>query len=158
MVLVSSQHRPAMAGVPGAAISEHTIASHIGASILEDGGNAIDAAVATTFAIGVLCPYHSCVGGGGFALLRTPEGEFESLNFRHKAPAAVTMEWITDKSTAVGGAAVAVPGQVAGMWALHQRGGVLKWADVLRPAIDLARNGMAMGKDLYDVGAAVPLS
>ena len=69
----------------GAVVSEHIIASSFGAAILEAGGSAVDAAVATTLAVGVLCPYHSCIGGGGFALIRTPD-DAEVLDFRHVAP------------------------------------------------------------------------
>ena len=70
----------------GAVASEHLRASQIGTSILSAGGNAADATVAAIIAIHTLCPYHSDIGGGGFALIRTPSGEHESLDFRSQAP------------------------------------------------------------------------
>lgn len=70
----------------GAVCSEQQRASDIGTSILADGGNAADAMVATVIAVNTLCPYHSDLGGGGFALIRTADGGHESLDFRHAAP------------------------------------------------------------------------
>lgn len=72
--------------MPGAVVSEHTKASEIGASILAAGGNAVDAAIATTIAVHTLCPYHSCIGGGGFAIIHKTSGEVETLDFRQCAP------------------------------------------------------------------------
>jgi gamma-glutamyltranspeptidase/glutathione hydrolase len=71
----------------GAIASEHSTASQIGAAILAAGGNAVDAAIATTLAVGTLNPYHSCIGGGGFAIV-LPEsgGQVESIDFRVTAP------------------------------------------------------------------------
>jgi len=69
----------------GAIASEHTLASNIGAAILSAGGNAVDACIAAALAVGTLNPYHSCVGGGGFAIVRTPDG-VKSLDFRVTAP------------------------------------------------------------------------
>lgn len=69
----------------GAVVSEHVRASEIGAQILRDGGNAVDAAIATTIAVHTLCPYHSCIGGGGFAIVRKGQ-EVDSLDFRQCAP------------------------------------------------------------------------
>jgi gamma-glutamyltranspeptidase/glutathione hydrolase len=70
----------------GAVTSEQARASRIGTDILQAGGNAIDAIIATIIAVNTLCPYHSDLGGGGFALLRLPSGKYESLDFRHTAP------------------------------------------------------------------------
>lgn len=71
----------------GAVISEHTTASAIGASILQSGGNAVDALIATVFAVGTLCPYHSCVGGGGFAIVhKEGGGGWDVVDFRSCAP------------------------------------------------------------------------
>ncbi len=70
----------------GAAVSEHKLASQVGTTISAAGGNAADAAVATVIANNTLCPYHSDIGGGGFAITRTPKGEYESLNLRHQGP------------------------------------------------------------------------
>ena len=70
----------------GAVASDKKIASQIGTDILAAGGNAIDALIATVIAIGVLAPFHSDLGGGGFAIIRTPEGKYEGLDFRQCAP------------------------------------------------------------------------
>lgn len=70
----------------GCVVSEHTTATDIGISMFEKGGNAIDAVVATILAVGTLCPYHSDIGGSGFALVRTPDGEHHALSFRGCAP------------------------------------------------------------------------
>lgn len=70
----------------GAVVSENKIASEIGTRILAAGGNAADAIIATTIAVNTTSPYHSDLGGAGFAIIRTPAGDFESLNFRGCAP------------------------------------------------------------------------
>ena len=70
----------------GCVVSEHTTATDIGIGCFEKGGNAIDAVVATILAVGTLCPYHSDIGGSGFALVRTPDGEHHALSFRGCAP------------------------------------------------------------------------
>jgi gamma-glutamyltranspeptidase/glutathione hydrolase len=74
----------------GAVCCEQTRASEIGTSILAMGGNAADAMIATIIAVNTLAPFHSDIGGGGFAIIRTPEGEYESLNFRHTAPVRIS--------------------------------------------------------------------
>jgi gamma-glutamyltranspeptidase/glutathione hydrolase len=73
----------------GCVVSEHTTATDIGISMFEQGGNAIDAIVATILAVGTLCPYHSDIGGSGFALVRTPDGEHHALGFRGCAPVSL---------------------------------------------------------------------
>lgn len=70
----------------GAIASEQQRASDIGAGILAAGGNAVDAIIATIIAVNTLAPFHSDLGGGGFAIVRTPEGKYEGLDFRHTAP------------------------------------------------------------------------
>lgn len=70
----------------GAVVSENKLASEIGTRILEQGGNAVDAAIASVIAVNTTSPYHSDLGGGGFAIIRSPNGTFESLNFRSYAP------------------------------------------------------------------------
>lgn len=74
----------------GAVASEHRRASEIGTDILKAGGNAVDAIVATIIAVNTLCPYHSDLGGGGFAIIRESDGTYNALNFRHEAPVSWT--------------------------------------------------------------------
>lgn len=74
----------------GAVASETTICSNVGIDILKKGGNAVDAAVATVICNGVVAMYHSGPGGGSFAVVRSPEGEYEFIDFREQAPAAAT--------------------------------------------------------------------
>ena len=84
----------------GAIASENKLASAIGAQILREGGSAVDAAIATTLAVGTLCSDNSGIGGGGFALIRTPKGDLESLNFRPAAPVSYVI-YILDSTTDV---------------------------------------------------------
>jgi hypothetical protein len=77
---------PSSNQLEGCVVSEHTTATDIGISMFAQGGNAIDAVVATILAVGTLCPYHSDIGGSGFALVRTPDGEHHALSFRGCAP------------------------------------------------------------------------
>lgn len=77
---------PSSSQLEGCVVSEHTTATDIGISMFAAGGNAIDAVVATILAVGTLCPYHSDIGGSGFALVRTPDGEHHALGFRGCAP------------------------------------------------------------------------
>ncbi len=74
----------------GAVVSEQVKASEIGTNILAQGGNAVDALVATCIAVNTLCPYHSDIGGGGFAIVRKKEGGYESYDFRHTAPVSLS--------------------------------------------------------------------
>lgn len=82
----------------GAIVSEHTTASEIGANILRAGGNAVDALIATVIAVGTLCPYHSCIGGGGFALVHKA-GEWDVIDFRSCAPVRPTLALAQPHST-----------------------------------------------------------
>jgi gamma-glutamyltranspeptidase/glutathione hydrolase len=138
---------------PHAAVAaDHPLASQAGVSILQRGGNAVDAAVATSFALSVVRPYSCGVGGGGFLLLHgpgdTPDPRLRGthvLDYRETAPAHLTRDFFEriddpDASTR-GGRAVGVPGHVAGMLHALQRWGTMSRADVLAPAITLATSG-----------------
>ncbi|MCS7018358.1 MAG: gamma-glutamyltransferase [Cytophagales bacterium] len=135
-------------GSNGMVVSTHPIASDIGLSILKKGGNAADAAVATFFALAVVFPEAGNIGGGGFAVYRTKNGEIGALDFREKAPAAAHRDMYLDANgepiqhlSTRGHLAAGVPGAVAGMVALHQKLGSLPWKELVQPAIDVARNG-----------------
>jgi gamma-glutamyltranspeptidase/glutathione hydrolase len=146
----------AAAGAPeigrkGMVVSSHREAARAGARILEAGGNAIDAAVATAFAVGVAQPFSAGVGGGALALVRLESGEIRALDARETAPAAATPTMFREpgvpKGASVHGAlAVAVPSFVPGMIALLERYGTLPLAEVLAPAIELAEEGVEIGR------------
>ncbi len=128
----------------GMVASTDPVATSVGLEILRAGGNAIDAAIATHFALAVVNPEAGNIGGGGFMVVRTAGGESAALDFREKAPLAATRDMfldadgeLTDRSV-VGHLAAGVPGSVAGMWAAHQRYGSMPWPALVEPAIRLA--------------------
>ena len=130
-------------------------AAQVGLDILKKGGNAVDAAVAVQFALEVTHPEAGNIGGGGFMVYRSGSGETNTLDFREKAPAAASANMyldsagnvIPDMSLATHQAS-GVPGSVDGMVQAHAKYGKLKWADLVQPAIDLARNGFKISKRL----------
>jgi gamma-glutamyltranspeptidase/glutathione hydrolase len=132
-------------------VSARAEASKIGVSILEKGGNAFDAMMATEMALAVTYPYAGNLGGGGFMVYRLSDGEIGSLDYREKAPLAATKDMFLDhegnvienKST-VGPFAVAVPGTIAGVFAAHEKFGKLPVKEILQPVIDLATKGFVI--------------
>jgi gamma-glutamyltranspeptidase/glutathione hydrolase len=119
-------------------------ASRIGVDVLEGGGNAVDAAVATSFALAVVNPEAGNVGGSGFMVVRSPDGSTYGLDYRSVAPRAATPDMFAnnrgerDDASQLGHLAVAVPGAVRGLWDAHRRFGSLPWAHLVQPAIELA--------------------
>ena len=141
---LSAERVARAAGAEGMVSSTDRVASEIGAEVLRRGGNAVDAAVATHFALAVVNPEAGNIGGGGFLVVRTAAGVSATLDFRERAPLAATATMfldsrgeLTDKSR-IGHLSSGVPGSVAGMWQAHQRFGSLPWAVLLQPAINLA--------------------
>ncbi|MBU7582968.1 MAG: gamma-glutamyltransferase [Nostoc sp. TH1S01] len=140
----------------GMVVSAHPLASEAGLLMLRQGGNAVDAAVATTFAISVVEPFSAGIGGGGFLLLHSEKtGEMKALDFRERAPIKATRNMYLDADGKVrpnasvnGYLAVATPGTVAGMYEVHRRYGKLPWKEVVKPAIALAKNGFILSKQL----------
>lgn len=128
-------------------VSEHPLASEVGAEILRRGGNAIDAAVAVGFAQAVVNPRAGNIGGGGFLVYRTADGRTFALDYREKAPGAATRAMYLDSAgnvtdrVIVGAPAAGVPGSVAGLVEMHRRFGRLPWRDLVLPALALARDG-----------------
>jgi gamma-glutamyltranspeptidase/glutathione hydrolase len=128
--------------------SVHPQASSAGAQIMREGGNAVDAAVATGFTLAVVHPAAGNLGGGGFMLYRTAKGELHFLDFREKAPAAASRDMYLDSQGNVtadsrfGYRSVGVPGTVAGLVYAERRWGKLGLAKVMEPAIRLARDGV----------------
>ena len=142
----------------GMVVSQEVLASQVGASILDQGGNAIDAAVATGFALAVTLPRAGNLGGGGFMLIYLAEDDKTiALDFREMAPAAADRDMFlnSDASVNVQRARYSikssgVPGTVAGLVEAQQRYGVLSLKEVMQPAIELARDGFAINLDLAD--------
>jgi gamma-glutamyltranspeptidase/glutathione hydrolase len=125
-------------------VSTDELASQVGVSVLQSGGNAVDAAVAVHFALAVVNPEAGNLGGGGFLVVREATGQSAALDYREKAPAAATRDMYLDDQgnltdrVVVGHLAAGVPGTVLGMWEAHQRFGSLQWADLVSPAVALA--------------------
>ncbi|KAL5121996.1 hypothetical protein ACEQ8H_000212 [Pleosporales sp. CAS-2024a] len=144
------------AGHHGAVASESSICSNIGIDLLKQGGNAADALVGTVACIGVVAMYHSGLGGGGFMLVRAPNGTYEFIDFRETAPAAAFEDMYKDNEQASisGGLASGVPGEVRGLQHLHQNYGQLPWATVLMPAVKVARDGWTVNQDLVNYMAS----
>lgn len=124
--------------------------SQVGAEIMSKGGNAVDAAVAMGFALGVCEPFTSGLGGGGLATIHTAEGENFFIDFREVAPAAATLDLYVDASgenngnTKEGGLASGVPGEVAGLLYLLEHHGTMSREEVMKPAIRIANEGFTV--------------
>lgn len=124
--------------------------SQVGAEIMAKGGNAVDAAVAMGFALGVCEPFTSGLGGGGLATIHTAEGENFFIDFREVAPAAATLDLYVDASgenngnTQEGGLASGVPGEVAGLLYLLEHHGTMSREEVMEPAIRIANEGFTV--------------
>ncbi len=138
-------------GLGGMVVSAHADASDAGREILMAGGNAVDAAVATGFALAVTYPVAGNVGGGGFMVIREPDGSATTYDYRERAPAGATRDMFLDSTGAFvpnrsqrGYLASGVPGAVAGMLKAHDDHGRLSRAAVLAPAIRLARDGFVL--------------
>jgi len=145
-------------GVPapaGVVVSATPQASNIGAAILARGGNAVDAAVAISFALAVTHPTAGNIGGGGFMIVRTPDGKATTFDFREKAPLASTPTMYLDEKgdivralTNAGYLAPGVPGTVRGLALAHQRFGKLPWRDLVQPSVELASRGFLLHASL----------
>ena len=133
-------------------VSDAPLATQVGVDVLRSGGSAVDAAIATAFALAVVLPSAGNLGGGGFAVLHV-NGQTTTLDFREVAPAAARRDMFLDERGApteksvTGHLAVGVPGSVAGLWAVHQKFGTKTWAELLQPAIQLADNGFTVNAD-----------
>ncbi len=156
-VLLYSQVASAALTLPlrtkkGMVVSAHPLASEAGISMLRKGGNAVDAAVATTFVISVVEPFSAGIGGGGFLLMHSEKtGEMKALDFRERAPLKATRNLYLDAQGKVspnasvnGYLAVGTPGTVAGLYEVHRRYGKLPWQEVVKPAIALAKDGFVL--------------
>ena len=129
-------------------VSARQEASSIGISVMEKGGSAFDAMIATDLALTVCFPNAGNISGGGFMVYRTADGKTGSLDFREKAPIAASADMyldidgnVIDGKSTLGGLAVGVPGTVAGLVAIHEKFGTIPWEELVQPAIDLALDG-----------------
>ncbi len=143
--------RKGVLGKNGMVAAAHEEASKAGVEILKAGGNAIDAAIATHYALAVVFPFAGNLGGGGFAVIREKNGKTHSIDFREKAPLAAHRDMYLDKDGNVidglslkGHLASGVPGSVDGMARLHEKFGKLSWEKILEPAIRLAEKGVIL--------------
>lgn len=132
----------------GMVVSASAIASQVGRDVLANGGNAVDAAIATGFALAVTYPTAGNIGGGGFMVIRFPDGRATTIDFRERAPAAATPGMFTDSTGAYSARihhgshkAVGVPGTVAGFDLAHQKYGKVSWAKLVDPAARMADTG-----------------
>ncbi len=140
-----------------AVATAHPLATEVAATVLHQGGNAYDAAIATHFALAVVLPRAGNLRGGGFAVIHTGRGEAAALDFRETAPASANRESYlpaySSLSSLRGISASGVPGSVAGMWELYARFGSksLSWPELLQPAILIADTGFAITPFLADL-------
>jgi gamma-glutamyltranspeptidase/glutathione hydrolase len=140
----------------GMVVTQNDLASFVGREILAKGGNAVDAAVATGFALAVTLPRAGNIGGSGFMLVHLAEsGETLAFDFRSAAPASFDVDRYLDEDGRVntgkltyGPEAAAIPGSVAGFYQVWEEYGSLPWADLVQPAINLASDGIIVTDDL----------
>jgi len=137
----------------GVVASDNPLASAVGAEVLRKGGSAADAGVATLLTLGVVNPFASGLGGGGFCVHRSAsDGEAVALDFRETAPMAASRDmYIVDGKadgslSRTGGLAVATPSEALGLGVLHERFGKLPWRDVVHPAWEIAFHGFYVGE------------
>ena len=149
--------RAPVASPRGMVVTDAALGTKVGRDVLAAGGNAVDAAIATAFALAVVYPTAGNVGGGGFMVARVG-GDAYALDFRETAPAASTRDMYVDASgkpapgARAGHKASGVPGSVAGMWAAYQKLGSKKktWAELLAPAIRLAEEGFVVSPEFAE--------
>ncbi len=150
-------HHPEI-GRGGMVVSQNKIATRVGVEILRKGGNAVDAAVATGFALAVTLPRAGNVGGGGYMLVHMAAqngkpAETIAIDYYGEAPAGTTPDLLLDANGKFDNAkgmsmkGVAIPGTVMGLWEAHRRYGKLKWGTLIAPAIALAKKGVPLSDD-----------
>src|SRR4051794_3404637 len=140
-----SRYHEGVSGTAGVVATESPAAARVGRDVLARGGNAIDAAAATVFALGVARPQSCGIGGGGFMVYRSPDGKVRALDFRETAPAAFKVDSLVPPGlhkTFTGHLTVGVPGTLAGMDAALRRFGTISLPEALAPAEKLAREGI----------------
>ncbi|OAQ30748.1 gamma-glutamyltranspeptidase [Linnemannia elongata AG-77] len=141
-VLIKAKH--------GAVAAEEIHCSEIGVEVLKEGGNAVDAAIASCLCIGTVNSFSAGIGGGGFMAIRLPNGTVETIDFRETAPAGAysTMFKKDPMLAQLGGLSVAVPGEIRGLELAHKRHGKLPWKRLFAPSVKMAREGWVVGPEL----------
>lgn len=147
--------KQALRAAHGMVVTDEELGSQAGLEILKRGGNAVDAAVATAFALAVVEPAAGNIGGGGFMLIRLADGKTTFLDYRETAPVKATSDMyigkdgkLDEEASVIGYRSVAVPGTVAGLeWAVKSYG-TMKLADVMAPAVRLAEDGFVVSEKL----------
>lgn len=152
--LTAAASRPAATGTRGMVVAPEAEAAEVGLTVLKNGGNAVDASVATALALAVTYPNAGNLGGGGFLLYRTPGGRFHAHDHRETAPGRLTAGRFLDREgrpvperSLRTGLAVGVPGSVAGLLDAHRRWGSLPFKKLIAPAIRLAREGVTISRE-----------
>lgn len=144
----------------GMVASDAGLATRVGVRVLRAGGNAVDAAIATAFALAVVYPEAGNLGGGGFMVAHMKDGTTGALDFREKAPLAASRNMFLDaegnltNKSLTGHLASGVPGAVAGLYAAHERFGTKPWKELLAPAIQLAEEGFLVDEHFSNAIAA----
>ena len=150
--------KPAVHSRGGIVASQSRVAATIGAQVMAEGGNAVDAAIATSFALGAAEPWMSGLGGGGYMVVQPADAPPQVIEFGMRAPIGLRVAdypitggkandlfpWpaVQDDRNVFGASAVAIPGQVAGMALAHETFATRPWADLIAPAIQLAEDGL----------------
>lgn len=148
---LSTFAQPGETAQNGMVVSAREEASKIGVAIMQKGGNAFDAMVATQLALAVAYPYAGNISGGGFMVFRKSDGETGTLDFRETAPLGATKNMYLDANGNVisklsedGSLSVGVPGTIAGIYEVHKKFGMLPLSELFQPAIDLAKKGLVV--------------
>ncbi|WP_335966104.1 gamma-glutamyltransferase [Galbibacter sp. PAP.153] len=153
ILIISCKSEKGLVAKSAMVVSARAEASKIGSDIMEQGGNAFDAMIATKFALAIAYPFAGNLGGGGFMVYRLNDGRNGSLDFREKAPLAATKNMYLDSlgnvipnKSIVGATAVGVPGSVSGLFAIHKKFGTLPMEKLIQPAINMANRGVVVTK------------
>ncbi len=146
---------PPVRAPSGMVVASNIMASQVGRNVLRSGGNAVDAAIATGFAMAVVHPSAGNIGGGGFMVIRFPDGRVTAIDFREKAPLAAHSNMFLDENGEYSRdihhnshLSVGVPGTVAGFAKAHEQYGSAEWSDLVQPAVDLAGEGFTLTQSL----------
>lgn len=141
----------------GMVVSSNRLASEVGMHILQEGGNAVDAAIATGLALAVVHPAAGNIGGGGFMIVSTAKGEVTAFDFREKAPLKASSSMYVDSSgnyvddlNHEGWLSIGVPGTIAGFDLARKRFGTKSWKELAAPAVDLAEDGVPLSWPMID--------